>query len=67
MTEKHFSHFKIIAEKAKYIHVKFLYTSIFALTIDLVSQIAKSSDPSKDSRNEMEELLHYIETTFLMK
>ncbi|MFL9833695.1 TetR/AcrR family transcriptional regulator [Chryseobacterium terrae] len=67
MTEKHFSHFKILAEKAKYSHIKFLYTSIFALTIDIVSQIAKSADSSKDSRDGLEELLRYVETTFLVQ
>lgn len=67
MTEKHFSHFKILAEKAKYSHIKFLYTSIFALTIDIVSQNAKSADSSKDSRDGLEDLLCYIETTFLVQ
>lgn len=67
MTEKHFSHFKILAEKAKYSHIKFLYTSIFALTIDIVSQNAKSADSSKNSRDGLEELLCYIETTFLVQ
>jgi hypothetical protein len=67
MTEKHFSHFKILAEKAKYSHIKFLYTSIFALTIDIVSQNAKSVYSSKDSRNGLEELLRYVETTFLVQ
>lgn len=67
MTEKHFSHFKILAEKAKYSHIKFLYTSIFALTIDIVSQNAKSADSSKDSRDGLEDLLCYIETIFLVQ
>lgn len=67
MTEKHFSHFKILAEKAKYSHIKFLYTSIFALTIDIVSQNANSADSSKDSRDGLEDLLCYIETTFLVQ
>ncbi len=67
MTEKHFSHFKILAEKAKYNHIKFFYTSIFALTIDIVSQNAKSADLSKDGHAGLEELLHYVETTFLIQ
>ncbi|KFF00571.1 hypothetical protein IX39_08005 [Chryseobacterium formosense] len=67
MTEKHFSHFKILAEKARYNHIKFLYTSIFALTIDIVSQNAKSADLSKDGHAGLEELLCYIETTFLVQ
>lgn len=67
MTEKHFSHFKILAEKAKYSHIKFLYTSIFALTIDIVSQKAKTLDSSTDNRDGLEDLLCYIETTFLVQ
>jgi|GEM_PF-3535085 len=67
MTEKHFSHFKILAEKAKYRHIKFLYSSILALAIDIVNQNAKSADSSKNSRDGLEELLCYIETTFLVQ
>jgi len=66
MADKHFSRFKNLAEKAGYSHIKFLYASIFATTIDIVSQNAKAAEPSKDSLEGSEDLLGYIETTFLI-
>lgn len=48
-------------------HQTFLYSSILTLTIDIVSQNAKSADSSKDGNAGLEGFIHYIETILLVQ
>ena len=43
-------------------HQTFLYSSILAMIINIVSQNAKSAHSSEDGHAGMEDFLHYIET-----
>lgn len=65
MTDAHYGYFKILAEKANFSEVRLLYTSIFALVVEVLVQDKNSDEKNADGRPGIQKLLLYVKNNFL--
>lgn len=66
MKEMHFNCFKVLAEKANFSEVKLLYTSIFALVIEILIQNQKK-DGDVSQQTDLKKLILYVGIKFLVE